>query len=126
MTKRMELNRTTARGRNGWFEGREAMVHELSQGEAKILLDVYSSRPAYPGPVHLEMAPLDAYAVGMALVEQAARHLEIQERKPVDRRSAFEWQCPFCGHEAYGSACEGCGASLVVDAIEAAHGPEGR
>lgn len=68
MLKRVELHRTEARGKNGWFHGREAVVQTLY---GKVVADVRSSRPVYPGPVHLEMSPEDARAIGEALLAAA-------------------------------------------------------
>lgn len=68
MLKRVELQETEARGKNGWFNGREAVVQVVS---GKVIADVRSSRPVYPGPVHLEMSAEDARAIGEALIEVA-------------------------------------------------------
>lgn len=68
MLKRVGLHRIEARGRNGWFNGREAVIQALY---GKVVADVRSSRPVYPGPVHLEMSPEDARAIGEALIAVA-------------------------------------------------------
>ena len=55
--ERITLNQTQGRGRNGWFQAREARIETY---EVYVALDVVSSRPVIPGPVRLELSPQDA------------------------------------------------------------------
>jgi len=68
--ERISLNRTEGRGRNGWFRAREALILAT---EERIDLDVVSSRPSFPGPVRLELAPEDAAALACGLLRAATR-----------------------------------------------------
>ena len=66
----ISLNRTEGRGRNGWFRAREALVMATKD---RVDLDVVSGRPAFPGPVRLELAPEDAVALAHGLIRAAAQ-----------------------------------------------------
>ena len=68
--ERISLTQTEGRGRNGWFRAREALVLAI---EERVDLDVVSSRPSFPGPVRLELAPDDAAALANGLIRAAAQ-----------------------------------------------------
>lgn len=63
----IKLKDTEARGRNGWFRADHFTVEVVDDEIYPVWLDVFSKRPTYPGPIHLEMSLEDVQALVVEL-----------------------------------------------------------
>lgn len=79
------LSGQDARGRNGWFQAREAIVRPALELVSLVSVGVRSKQLTYPGPIYFLLTPAEAEELGAVLIKMG-RYVETNQKVEEWRR----------------------------------------